>query len=30
LSAGPPWQTPGDARIFTVNLSMIRLVPRDW
>lgn len=27
--ASPTWQAPGDLRVFTVNLSMIRLVPRD-
>jgi SAM-dependent methyltransferase len=29
ILASPEWQAPGDARVFTVNLSMIRLVPRD-
>jgi ubiquinone/menaquinone biosynthesis C-methylase UbiE len=29
ISAGPVWQTPGDSRQLSVNLSMIRLVPRD-
>ena len=29
IAAGPVWQAPGDDRRFTVNLSMIRLVPRD-
>lgn len=27
ILAGPEWQTPGDQRVFTVNLSMLRLVP---
>lgn len=27
--AGPTWTVPSDDRTFTVNLSMIRLVPRD-
>ena len=27
--ASPTWTTPGEDRIFTVSLSMIRLVPRD-
>ncbi|MBS1875110.1 MAG: class I SAM-dependent methyltransferase [Acidobacteria bacterium] len=27
--AGPEWSAPGDQRIMTVNLSMIRLAPRD-
>jgi ubiquinone/menaquinone biosynthesis C-methylase UbiE len=29
IGAGPVWQAPGDQRALTVNLSMIRLVPRD-
>lgn len=29
LGAGPVWQAPGDARVLTVNISMIRLIPRD-
>jgi hypothetical protein len=29
IHAGPAWSVPTDDRIFTVNLSMIRLVPRD-
>ncbi len=29
VSASPEWQAPPDDRVFTVNLSMIRLVPRD-
>ena len=29
IQAGPAWSVPTDDRIFTVNLSMIRLVPRD-
>jgi len=29
VHAGPAWSVPTDDRVFTVNLSMIRLVPRD-
>ncbi len=29
IVASPEWQAPGDQRRFTVNLSMIRLVPRE-
>jgi ubiquinone/menaquinone biosynthesis C-methylase UbiE len=29
IQAGPAWTVPTDDRVFTVNLSMIRLVPRD-
>lgn len=29
IQAGPPWSVPTDDRIFTVNLSMIRLVPQE-
>ena len=29
IHAGPTWSVPTDDRTFTVNLSMIRLVPRD-
>ena len=29
IQAGPAWSVPTDDRIFTVNLSMIRLVPRE-
>ncbi len=29
VNAGPSWKVPGDDRLLTVNLSMIRLVPRD-
>lgn len=29
IHAGPAWTVPTDDRSFTVNLSMIRLVPRD-
>jgi len=29
ISAGPSWSVPTDDRIFTVNLSMIRLVPAE-
>ena len=29
IAAGPTWSVPTDDRIFTVNLSMLRLVPRD-
>ena len=29
IHASPPWSVPTDDRIFTVNLSMIRLAPRD-
>ena len=29
IEAGPAWQVPTDDRTFTVNLSMIRLVPRE-
>ena len=29
IHAGPSWSAPPDARVFTVNLSMIRLVPRE-
>ncbi len=29
IVAGPEWQAAGDARVFTVNVSMLRLVPRD-
>ena len=27
IYAAPPWTVPTDDRVFTVNLSMIRLVP---
>ena len=27
IQAGPAWTVPTDDRVFTVNLSMIRLVP---
>jgi ubiquinone/menaquinone biosynthesis C-methylase UbiE len=27
IAAAPTWQAPGDIRVFTVNISMIRLVP---
>ncbi len=27
IQAGPDWSVPTDDRVFTVNLSMIRLVP---
>jgi ubiquinone/menaquinone biosynthesis C-methylase UbiE len=29
IAAAPVWRVPGDERPFTVNLSMIRLVPRE-
>ncbi len=29
IQAGPAWSVPTDDRVFTVNLSMIRLVPRE-
>ena len=29
INAGPSWSVPTDDRVFTVNLSKIRLVPRD-
>jgi hypothetical protein len=29
LRATPTWQTPEDDRVFSVNISMIRLVARD-
>ena len=29
IQAGPVWSVPTDDRVFTVNLSMIRLVPRE-
>jgi ubiquinone/menaquinone biosynthesis C-methylase UbiE len=29
IQAGPSWSVPTDERIFTVNLSMLRLVPRE-
>jgi hypothetical protein len=29
ILASPTWQAPGDDRTFTVNVSMIRLVPRE-
>lgn len=29
IDAGPAWSVPTDDRTFTVNLSMLRLVPRD-
>ncbi len=29
IQAGPEWSVPTDDRVFTVNLSMIRLVPRE-
>jgi ubiquinone/menaquinone biosynthesis C-methylase UbiE len=29
VNAGPTWSVPTDDRVFTVNLSMIRLVPRE-
>ena len=29
VEAGPTWQIPPDQRSLTVNLSMIRLIPRD-
>jgi ubiquinone/menaquinone biosynthesis C-methylase UbiE len=29
IAASPLWSAPGDGRPFTVNISMIRLVPRD-
>jgi uncharacterized protein YbaR (Trm112 family) len=29
IAASPLWSTPSDGRLFTVNISMIRLVPRD-
>ncbi|MDP8982643.1 MAG: class I SAM-dependent methyltransferase [Acidobacteriota bacterium] len=28
LQAAPPWSVPTDDRVFTVNISMIRLIPR--
>jgi len=29
FTAGPTWTAPGDTRVLSVNLSMIRLVPRE-
>ncbi len=29
IAASPLWSAPGDGRLFTVNIGMIRLVPRD-
>ncbi len=29
LRVAPEWRAPGDARALTVNISMVRLVPRD-
>ncbi len=29
IQAGPVWSVPTDDRVFTVNLSMLRLVPRE-
>jgi ubiquinone/menaquinone biosynthesis C-methylase UbiE len=29
IHASPEWSAPGDQRVFTVNLSMLRLVPRE-
>ncbi|HUS05873.1 MAG TPA: hypothetical protein VMZ52_06245, partial [Bryobacteraceae bacterium] len=29
VTAGPTWQVPTDDRVFSVNLSMIRLAPQD-
>jgi SAM-dependent methyltransferase len=29
VTAGPEWRAPGDQRLLTVNLSMLRLVPRE-
>ena len=29
VQAGPTWCVPTDDRVFSVSLSMIRLVPRD-
>lgn len=29
IEAGPTWQMPPDVRVFSVNLSMIRLVPQE-
>ncbi len=29
IAAEPCWQAPGDDRVFTVNLSLIRLAPRE-
>jgi hypothetical protein len=29
IHASPVWTAPGDDRQFTVNLGMLRLVPRD-
>jgi ubiquinone/menaquinone biosynthesis C-methylase UbiE/ribosomal protein L37AE/L43A len=29
IQCSPTWEAPGDDRVFTVNISMIRLVPRD-
>ncbi|MCX6638359.1 MAG: hypothetical protein NT090_25175 [Acidobacteria bacterium] len=29
IAAAPLWRVPNDDRAFTVNLSMIRLVPRE-
>jgi ubiquinone/menaquinone biosynthesis C-methylase UbiE len=29
INAGPSWSVPSDDRVFTVNLSKIRLVPRE-
>ncbi|MBI1897377.1 MAG: class I SAM-dependent methyltransferase [Acidobacteria bacterium] len=29
ILAGPTWQVPTDDRVFSVNISMLRLVPRD-
>ena len=29
IAASPLWSIPSDGRLFTVNISLIRLVPRD-
>ena len=29
MQAGPTWSVPTDDRVFTVSLSMIRLVPQN-
>lgn len=29
IAANPEWQSPGDQRVLTVNLSMLRLVPEE-
>jgi hypothetical protein len=29
IQASPAWSAPPDDRVFTVNIGMIRLVPRD-